>query len=144
MARTIADLLRDKGSTVWWVSPDQMADEAVRIMVERNAGALVVNEGGRVVGIVSERDLVRKVAGQGRRFEDTSVASVMTRDVLYLRPQQTVDEAMAVMVNKGIRHLPVMDQDALAGMVSVRDLIKEVIEDKNLVITQLENYIRGH
>lgn len=144
MARTVADLLKDKGSNVWWVSPNQMADEAVHIMVERNAGALVVNEGGRVVGIVSERDLVRKVAGQGRRFEETPVASIMTRDVLYLRPQQTVDEAIAVMVDKGIRHLPVMDRDALMGIVSVRDLIKEVIDDKDLVISQLENYIRGH
>jgi CBS domain-containing protein len=121
-----------------------MADEAVRIMVERNAGALVVNQGGRVVGIISERDLVRKVAGHRLRFEETSVASVMTKDVLYLRPEQTIDEAMAIMVNKGIRHLPVMDQDALAGLVSVRDLVKEVMDDRDLVISQLENYIRGH
>jgi CBS domain-containing protein len=105
---------------------------------------LVVNQGGRMVGIVSERDLVRKVAGQRRRFEDTTVASIMTRDVIFLRPQQTIDEAMALMVGKGIRHLPVMDQDALVGVVSVRDLIKEVIQDRDLVISQLENYIRGH
>jgi CBS domain-containing protein len=143
MTRTVGDLLKEKGSEVWWVQPDQTAHEAVRIMLERNAGALVVREGGRVVGIVSERDLVRKVAGTRRDFEKTAVGEIMTRDVIYLRPDETIEQAMAVMTSQGIRHLPVLEGEALAGMVSVRDLIKEVVADKDYLISQLEHFIRG-
>jgi CBS domain-containing protein len=114
----------------------------VRIMLEHNAGALVVRDGGRMVGIVSERDLVRSVAGRGLGFETTAVADVMTREVLYLQPDQTTEEAMALMVSKGVRHLPVLEGESLVGMVSVRDLVREVIADKDFVIGQLENYIR--
>jgi CBS domain-containing protein len=142
MARTIRQLLSEKGSQVWWVAPDQSARDAVRIMLEHNAGALVVRDGGRMVGIVSERDLVRSVAGRGLGFETTAVADVMTREVLYLQPDQTTEEAMALMVSKGVRHLPVLEGESLVGMVSVRDLVREVIADKDFVIGQLENYIR--
>jgi CBS domain-containing protein len=143
MSRTIRQLLSEKGSQVWWVAPDQSARDAVRIMLEHNAGALVVRDGGRLAGIVSERDLVRSVAGRGLAFDETPVSAVMTRDVLYLSPDQTTEEAMALMVGKGVRHLPVLEGGALVGLVSVRDLIKEVISDKDFVISQLENYIRN-
>lgn len=142
MAITVRQLLNNKGSQVWWVTPDQTTHDVVRIMLERNAGALLVREQGRVVGIVSERDLVHRVAGRSLAFDTTTVGQVMTRNVLYINPDQTIEEAMAIMTSKGVRHLPVLEGEALIGMVSMRDLIKEVIADKNFVISQLENYIR--
>lgn len=141
MGRTIRQLLHDKGSQVWVVQPDQTAQEAVQIMVERNVGALLVRDLTGVVGIISERDLVRSVAGRGLPFDTTTIDRFMTPDVLYLEPDQTVDQAMELMTTKEVRHLPVADQGALVGMVSVRDLIREVVADKDRTISKLQ---QGH
>jgi len=144
MAKTIGDLLQAKGNQVWTASPEQTALEAVRRMSDHDAGALVITEGDRVAGIVTERDFVRKVALAGRSFESTRLGDIMTREVLYLKPEQTVDEAMAVMTSRRVRHLPVLAEGRLAGMVSIRDLIGEMVAEKDFVISQLEHYIRGH
>lgn len=141
MSRNIRQLLHAKGSTVWVVQPDQTAEEAVQIMVERNVSALLVRDQSGVVGIISERDLVRSVAGRGLPFNTTTVDQFMTRDVHYLNADQTIDQAMELMTTKEVRHLPVLDEKGLVGMVSVRDLIKEVVADKDLTIRKLEE---GH
>ena len=130
MAKTIQQLLKEKGGRLWVVQPDQTAQDAVHIMVERNVSSLLVRDETGMVGIISERDLVRSVAGRGRPFDTTPISEFMTREVVHLRPEQNIDEAMALMTAKRVRHLPVLDGNTLIGMVSMRDLVKEVLADR--------------
>ncbi|MDX1527750.1 MAG: CBS domain-containing protein, partial [Gammaproteobacteria bacterium] len=113
------------------------------IMAEKGIGALVVLDGDKLVGIVSERDYARKVVLKERASKQTPVGDIMTKDVLYARPDHTVEECLALMTDKRIRHLPVMDGDKLIGMVSIGDLVKAIIAEQKHVIEQLEHYISG-
>jgi len=140
---TIKQLLDKKGREVFTIGPEESVFEAIRRMAERGVGALVVTEGERPVGIVTERDYARKVILKGRSSKETPVRAIMTEDVIYIRPEQTIEEAMAIMTEKKIRHLPVLEEGRLAGIISIGDVVKSIIENQQFVIDQLTNYIHG-
>lgn len=140
---TIRQLLESKGGEVWSVRPDASVFEAIGLMADKGVGALVVLEGEKLVGIISERDYARKVVLMERESKETTVAEIMTKDVLYARPDHTVEECLALMTEKRIRHLPVLDGDNLLGIISIGDLVKSVIAEQQHVIEQLEHYISG-
>jgi CBS domain-containing protein len=112
-------------------------------MADKGVGALVVVEAGQVVGIISERDYARKVSLQGKSDRTTAVKEIMTTRVVYVRPEQSTEECMALMTDKRIRHLPVLDDNQLIGVISIGDVVKEVISEQKFIITQLEHYISG-
>jgi len=141
--KKIRHLLEDKGNEVWSVSPDASVYDAIRIMADKNVGALVVMEADEVVGLISERDYARKLILEGRSSRETPVRDVMTARVVSARPSQSVEECMALMTDKRIRHLPVVDGERLLGVVSIGDLVKAIIAEQQFVIEQLENYISG-
>jgi len=141
---TVAQLLQDKVRAVWMVAPDATVYDALSLMAAKNVGALVVVEGARVVGILSERDYARKVILKGKFSKDTRVREIMTEKVYFVRPEQTIEECMAVMTAEHIRHLPVLTDDRLTGIVSIGDVVRVIISDKEFLIKQLEHYITGH
>lgn len=141
--KTVQQILRQKGSAFWSVTPETMVYNALKLMAERDVGALLVLEGIRLVGIISERDYARKVILKGKSSLDTPVREIMTRRVLWVRPDQTVEECMALVTEKRIRHLPVVVDDEVVGVVSIGDLVKASIDEKDFLIKQLENYITG-
>jgi CBS domain-containing protein len=140
---TVDDILRAKGRNVWSISPDSMVLAAIGMMAEKEIGALVVMDGEKLAGIVTERDYARKVVLSGRSSKDTPVKDVMTTRVLCTRPEQTVNECMALMTDKRARHLPVLDHERVVGIVSIGDLVKAVINEQKFVIEQLQQYIVG-
>lgn len=139
--KTVQDLIAQKGTAVWSVSPDSTVFEALQLMAEKEIGALVVLENERPVGIFSERDYARQIILKGKASKDTPVREVMSSKVMYVRPEQTVEDCMALMTDKRIRHLPVLENDRLAGIVSIGDVVKAVISEKQFLIEQLEHYI---
>lgn len=141
--KTVQLILRHKGSMVWSVTPETMVYEALKLLAEKDVGALLVLEGGRLVGIISERDYARKVVLKGKSALDTPVKEIMTGRVMCVRPDQTVEECMALVTEKRIRHLPVIVDDEVVGVVSIGDLVKATIDEKDFLIKQLENYITG-
>ena len=141
--KTVQQILRHKGKTFWSVTQDTMVYDALRLMAEKDVGALLVLEAGRLAGIMSERDYARKVALQGKSSLATPVKEIMTRKVVCVRPDQTVEECMAVVTERRIRHLPVLVDDEVVGVVSIGDLVKATIDEKDFTIKQLENYITG-
>jgi signal-transduction protein with cAMP-binding, CBS, and nucleotidyltransferase domain len=141
---TIGELLRDKGSQVWATGPGVAVHDALEIMAEKNIGVVLVMEGETLVGILSERDCARKVLLPGKRAEDTRVSEVMTPRVLYVRAEQSVEECMALMTERHIRHLPVLgDGDRVVGVVSMGDVGRAIIASQEFTIAHLENYITG-
>jgi len=140
---SVGQLLRGKGNEVWSVRPDTTVYDAIKVMAEKEIGALLVMEGERLAGIVSERDYARKVILRGRSSKDTPVRDIMTERVLYVRPDQSVEECMALMTAKRVRHLPVCEDNHVIGVVSIGDLVKSVISQQEFLIQQLENYIAG-
>jgi CBS domain-containing protein len=140
---SVAHLLHAKGHAVWSIPPDASVYEAIKLMADKGVGALLVMEGQRLVGIVSERDYARKVILQGKSSRDTPVREIMTDKVFYVRPEQTVEECMAVMTAHRIRHLPVLDDDQVRGVVSIGDLVKALLSEQEVRIQQLEHYIMG-
>lgn len=141
--KTVKQLLQVKGSTVHTIAADASVLDAIKLMAEKGIGALVVLDAGRLAGVVSERDYARKVILHGRSSQDTAVREIMTDEVVTVRSEQTVEDCMALMTDKRIRHLPVVDAGKLAGVVSIGDLVKEVIADREETIKQLESYIRS-
>jgi CBS domain-containing protein len=137
----VRDLIRRKGSQVFSIRPSDSVFNAMKMMAENNTGALLVMEADKVEGIISERDCIRRVDIQGKSSKDTMVSEVMTSKVLYVETSQSLDECMAVMIDKNVRHLPVYENGKLAGLISVRDVLKEVVDYQKLVISQLEHYI---
>jgi CBS domain-containing protein len=137
----VRDLIRRKGNQVFSIRPTDSVFNAMKMMAENNTGALLVMEMDEVEGIISERDCVRRVDIQGKSSKDTMVSEIMTSKVLYVEASQSLDECMAVMIDKNIRHLPVYENEKLAGLISVRDVLKEVVDYQKLVISQLEHYI---
>lgn len=137
----VSQLLENKGHEVWTIGPDAMVYQALQLMADKDIGALVVLDGNEVVGIFSERDYARKVVLHGKTSTETPVRQVMSSRVLYVRPDQSVEDCMALMTDKHIRHLPVVDGGRLVGLISIGDIVKAVISQQDFIITQLENYI---
>ncbi len=140
---TVRDMIRKKGSQVFSISPEATVFDALKMMSEDNSGALMVMRDGKVQGILSERDCVRKVDLLGRTSRETRVSEIMTSKVVYVEADQPLEECMAVMIDKGVRHLPVFDKGDLLGLISVRDVLKEVVDVQKFLISQLEHYITG-
>jgi CBS domain-containing protein len=140
---TVERLLETKGHVVWSITPDASVFEAVQLMAEKGVGALMVVEGRQLVGIVSERDYAREIVLKDRSSKATPISEIMTRKVLYVRPEQSLEECMALMTEKNLRHLPVLDGSRLVGVISMRDVVKNLISEKQFLIEQLENYISG-
>ena len=141
--KSVKQILDSKGNDIWSLNPSDSVLDAVRMMAEREVGALLVMEGARLVGIVSERDYARKVILKGRSSEETRVSEIMTANVLYVHPDETVDDCMALMTEKRIRHLPIVENDQVVGVLSLGDLVKAVIAEQKFMIDQLEHYISG-
>ena len=138
---TAADILQSKGSDVWSIAPEALIIDAITLMAEKQVGALLVMEEERLVGIVTERDYARKVALEGRSSRKALVKEIMSTQVLCVRPMQTVRECMALMNDKRARHLPVVDQKKVIGIVSIGDLVKSIIAEQQFEIEQLQYYI---
>ncbi|MCZ6895737.1 MAG: CBS domain-containing protein [Gammaproteobacteria bacterium] len=141
--QTAKQLLEGKGRQVWSVHSDATVYDALQLMAQKEIGALVVIDDGKMVGLVSERDYARKVILQGRSSRDTAVAEIMSTKVLHITPEQTVNDCMALMTDKKIRHLPVLVNDQIIGILSIGDLVKAIIAEQEFVIDQLEHYISG-
>ena len=142
--KTVKQVLDNKGPTTWHVLPDSFVYDALQLMADKEIGALLVLEGGRLVGVISERDYARKVILKGKSSLDTPVKEIMTRDAVCVRPEQTVEECMALVTEKRVRHLPVVMDDKVVGIISIGDLVKAVIDEKDFTIKQLESYIMGN
>jgi CBS domain-containing protein len=140
---TVADLLRPRGGTLWHVHPEDSVFDALKLLSEHEIGALLVMDGGQLVGVLSERDYTRKVALAGRSSRETRVAEIMTRQVLWVAPSTTARECMALMSARRIRHLPVIDGGTVLGMVSMRDLMDDIIAEQDSTIAHLENFIQS-
>lgn len=138
---TVKQLLATKGDRVWTIAPDATVFQAIQAMAEREVGALVVMDGDALAGIISERDYARRVILQGHSSHAIRVADIMTRHVVTARPDDTADACMAVMTERRIRHLPVVEEGRIAGMISIGDLVRAVIADQRFVIAQLEGYV---
>lgn len=141
--KTVEQMLGSKGQRLLVVTPDATVYEALKLMAEQEVGALVVLDGDRLAGIFSERDYARKVILFGKSSKETLVREIMTEKVLCVRPDQTVDQCMALMTDKRVRHLPVLDHKKVTGVISIGDVVKEVISEQRFMIEQLENYIHS-
>lgn len=139
--KSVRQVLKDKGYAIETIAPQASVYEALQKMANRELGALVVFEAGEICGLFSERDYARKVILQGRFSKDTQVQEIMTRRVITVEPQQTVEACMVLMTDKHIRHLPVVEEGRLIGIVSIGDIVKAVIEAQRLTIEELETYI---
>ncbi len=141
--KTVAQLLRHKGDRVWSIGPEAMVYQALSLMAEKDVGALLVMQGDRLVGILSERDYARKVILRGKSSLKTPVREIMTDRVVCVRPEQSVEECMALMTEHRVRHLPVLVDGRVSGVVSIGDAVKACIDEKDFMIQQLEHYITG-
>jgi CBS domain-containing protein len=140
---TVKQLLQTKGSEVWTIAPDASVYDALNLMAEKNVGALLVLEAGALVGVISERDYARMVVLKEKSSMTTPVNEIMTKKVICVRPEQTIEDCMALMTDKRVRHLPVLVDDQLIGVVSIGDVVKAIISHQEFIIEQLENYIVG-
>ena len=139
--KPVSELLKKREGTLWHVRPDDSVYSALQLLAQHEVGALVVMDGGRLVGIVSERDYTRKIALQGRSSKDTTVAEIRTAEVLTVAPGTGTRGCMALMGEKRVRHLPVVDKGTVLGMISIRDIMDDIIADHERTIAQLESYI---
>jgi CBS domain-containing protein len=139
--KRISDLLDDKGRSIWSLSPDATVYEAIEQMALKGVGALLVMEGKQLVGIVSERDYARKVILKGKTSQETAVHEIMSHPVICASPEMTVQQTMALMTEKRVRHLPVITDDNVVGVISIGDVVRAIIEDHEFSIQQLTSYI---
>lgn len=140
---TVRDMIRKKGDDIFMIAPDATVFEALKLMAQHNTGALLVMSNETVDGIISERDCVRKVELDEKNVRETSIRDVMTSKVISINADEPLEECMALMLEKSIRHLPVYDGTKLLGLVSVRDVLKEVVDVQQMMLSQLERYITG-
>lgn len=141
--KTVKQLLDDKGRDVWTIEANLSVYDAVKLMADKGIGALVVVKDAKPVGMITERDYARKVILRGTTSQEALVSEIMTTPVLCVRLSQSVEECMAVMTEKRVRHLPVIENDELIGIVSIGDLVKAIIAEQQFIIQQLEHYITG-
>ncbi len=141
--KKVRDILEVKGRGVWSIGPDASVFDALKIMADKDVGALVVLDGGNLVGIISERDYARKIVLLGRASPTTQVKEIMTSRIACVDPERNVDECMALVTEKRIRHLPVLENGKLVGLISIGDLVKSIITEQQFIIEQLESYIKG-
>lgn len=142
--KTVAQILKSKpDQIIHTVAPTASVFDAVKLMADKNIGALLVMQGERIAGIITERDYARKIILVGRTSKETPVSEIMTSEVMYVRPNQTSDECMALMTENRIRHLPVVENGTLIGLISIGDLVKDIISEQRFIIEQLEHYIKG-
>ena len=142
--KSVAEILRSKpDQTVYSIAPGASVFDALRLMADKNIGSLLVVEEGKIAGIFSERDYARKVILMDRSSKQTAVREVMTSSVMYARPDQTNEECMALMTDNRLRHLPVIDNGRLLGLLSIGDLVKDIISEQQFTIEQLQHYIQG-
>ncbi len=141
--KTVKEILEAKGTEIWSVQPSDTVLESLKLMADKGIGSLLVMDGEKLMGIVTERDYARKVILEGKSSKDTSVSDVMTRKILCVSPERTVDECMALMTDKRARHLPVVDHKRVVGVVSIGDLVKTLINEQQILIDQLQHYISG-
>jgi CBS domain-containing protein len=142
--KSVAQVLKSKTrQSVEAVAPPTSVFDAVKLMAEKNIGALLVLEGERIAGIVTERDYARKIVLLGRSSRETTVGDIMSSPVMYVRPDQSNEECMALMTDNRVRHLPVVDKGRLIGLISIGDLVKDIISEQKFIIEQLEHYIAG-
>ena len=142
--KTAAHILKSKAvQTIHAIAPESSVFDAVKLMAQENIGALLVMEGTKLVGLVTERDYARKIALMSRSSKEIRVREVMTSEVLYVRPERTSDECMALMTENRVRHLPVMDGEKLLGIISIGDMVKDIISEQQFIIQQLQHYISG-
>lgn len=139
----VRNLLESKGGHVWSIDPEATVFDAITLMAEKGIGALVVMSGDQVVGMLSERDYARKVLLKGRASRTTPVRDIMSQEVVFAAPDQNVEQCMNIMTDKRIRHLPVLDDGKVVGLVSIGDLVKAIITEQQETIEHLESYIRG-
>lgn len=139
----VIEILKTKGHDVWTVSPDSTVYNALQVMADKNVGALMVLERDEVVGVFSERDYARKVILKGKASKDTLVREIMSTELVWIRPDQTIEVCMNLMTNKRIRHLAVLDEGRLVGVISIGDVVKAIISEQEFTIQQLEHYITG-
>ena len=145
VGRTVKTILDSKGSEVYSVIPETTVYTALELMSDKGIGVVLIRqENGDVLGIMSERDYARKVVLQGKTAEETTVSEIMTKQVIFVEPSQPVEECMALMVGKRIRHLPVLEDGQLVGIISIGDVLKMLVSEQKLLIDHLESYIRGY
>ena len=140
---SVRRILQIKGQDVWSTRPDAVVYDALRLMADKDIGALLVLEGQQLVGIISERDYARKIILQGKSSKETLVKEVMTRNVFTVHPEQTMQECMEIMLEKRIRHLPVVIEGRVMGVVSIGDVVNDIIYQQKVSIKNLENQLRG-
>jgi CBS domain-containing protein len=143
MKTTVEEILQQKGHDVWTISPKATVMEALKLMAEKHIGALVVTHDDQVVGIISERDYARKVILRGRSSINTHVKEIMTDKVYYVDPKSTAEECLILTTQQSIRHLPVLENDKLVGLISIGDVVKSIIGEQETEIRQLSDYITG-
>ena len=142
--KSVAHILKSKpDQTIYTTAPTASVFDAVKLMADKNIGALIVMEGETVVGLITERDYARKIVLMARSSKETPVRAIMTSQVIYVRSDQTAEECMALITEKRLRHLPVMDNGKLIGLISIGDLVKDIISEQQFTIQQLEHYITG-
>jgi CBS domain-containing protein len=140
---TVKHVLDQKGHDVYYIHPDASVFDAIKMMAENNIGSLVVLDDGKLVGLIAERHYAREIILRGRTSRGTLVRDIMSKEVICARSDQPVEECMAVMTAKGVRHLPVLEHGRLVGIVSIGDMVKSVISDQKFMIEQLEHFIQG-
>jgi CBS domain-containing protein len=140
---TVRDMIRKKGGEIFTINPDSSVLDALKVMADHNTGALLVRDGIKVAGILSERDCVRKVELAGKASKNLKVREIMTGKVITIDADEQLETCMSLMLNRNIRHLPVYDGEKLLGLISVRDVLREVVEVQRVMISQLEHYITG-
>jgi len=141
---TISEILNHKGATVWSISPELMVFDAIQMMADKNVGALLVIDQGKLVGILSERDYTRKVALKGKSSKQTPVKEILSEQLIHVSPAHTVEDCMRLMTEHRVRHLPVLDGDKIVGVVSIGDLVNWIITAQTTTIHQLQTYITGY